>query len=345
MLCRHNQIQFKTFPISRITKEWRTALKYVFFSIFEVIRIAIYLKKNNFDIIHVSGGSWQYKGVIAGKIAGIKVIWHLNDTSRPFIIRKFFSWISVFSNEFIFASEATKSYYKRLIKGKKRGYVIPSGVNTKKFNPKVKYKGDEVIISKFKNKFIIGMVANISPEKGFDDFVRVVSQVNTKVKDCQFVVIGKIFDNQKNYYKKIKLLSKTLKVDNIIFIGKKDDVRPLLNRFDIYLCTSKYESSPISVWEAMSMGKPILTTDVGDVSLYVKDNVNGYVAKNNIIQDLSKRLIYLNSNRHVCNEFGKKSRVIAKSNLELSFSADKHMVAYMSAYVKSTKKWKKNNYV
>ena len=104
----------------------------------------------------------------------------------------------------------------------------------------------------------------------------------------------------------------------------------MLNRFDVYLCTSKYESSPISVWEALSMGKPIITKDVGDVSLYVKNNVNGYVAKKNIIEDLAKRLIYLNSNRHVCYKFGKNSRAVAKSHLDLSFSADKHMVAYMN---------------
>ena len=199
ILCAQKKIHFKAFPISRITKEWRIALKYVFFSLSEVIRIAIYLRKNNFDIIHVSGGSWQYKGVIAGKIAGLKVIWHLNDTYKPLVIRKIFSVVSRFSNEFIFASEATKSYYKSLLKRETKGYVIPSGVNTKKFDPKVKYKGDELIISKMKNKFIIGMIANISPEKGIDDFVRAASKVNAKVKDCHFLVIGRIFENQKKY--------------------------------------------------------------------------------------------------------------------------------------------------
>jgi len=337
-LCNKSQIKFKVISISRITKEWRVALKYLFFSFFEVIRIALYLRKNNFDIIHVSGGSWQYKGVIAGKIAGVKVIWHLNDTYTPFLLRKVFSLISVFSDGFIFASQASKSYYKELIKVKKEGYVIPSGVDTKKFSPNVKYKGDELIISQMSDKFVIGMVANINPVKGIENFVRIAKEVNAKVKNCQFVVIGKIYKNQEDYYKKVKLLSSSLKVDNISFVNEKEDIRPLLNRFDVYLCTSKYESSPISVWEAMSMGKPIVSTAVGDVSIYVKSNTNGYVEKGNIIEALAKRLIYLNTNRDICYKFGKKSRAIAKNNLDLSFSADKHMIAYMNTCYKSSKK-------
>jgi glycosyltransferase involved in cell wall biosynthesis len=338
ILCGKNQIKFKTLPISRITKEWRVVLKYLFFSFFEVIRIAFYLRKNNFDIVHVSGGSWQYKGVIAGKIAGVKVIWHLNDTYTPFLLRKAFSLISVFSDGFIFASEASKSYYKGLIKAKKEGYIIPSGVDTKKFSPNAKYKGDELIISQMSGKFVIGMIANINPVKGIENFVRVAKVVNAKVNNCQFVVIGKIYENQENYYKKVKLLSNSLRVDNISFVNEKKDVRPLLNRFDVYLCTSKYESSPISVWEAMSMGKPIVSTDVGDVSIYVKSNINGYVEKGNIIEALAKRLIYLNTNRDICYKFGNESRAIAKNNLDLSFSADKHIVAYMNTYYKSSKK-------
>ena len=48
---------------------------------------------------------------------------------------------------------------------------------------------------------------------------------------------------------------------NIYFINSRRDVRPLLKRFDIYVCSSDNEASPLSVWEAMSMKKPIVSTD------------------------------------------------------------------------------------
>ena len=34
---------------------------------------------------------------------------------------------------------------------------------------------------------------------------------------------------------------------------------------DLYICTSKFEASPVAVWEAMSVGLPVISTDVGDL--------------------------------------------------------------------------------
>ena len=78
-------------------------------------------------------------------------------------------------------------------------------------------------------------------------------------------------------YKSLIDLCERLSVNNISFINGRNDIRPLLKRFNVYICSSKAESSPISVWEAMSMSKPIVSTDVGDVSKYVKNNYNGFI--------------------------------------------------------------------
>ena len=86
VLCENlkkEDVRFQTFRLSHITRQPTVALQYVIFSIFEILSIYAYLKKEAFDIVHVSGGAWQYKGLIAGKLARIKVVWHLNDTQLP----------------------------------------------------------------------------------------------------------------------------------------------------------------------------------------------------------------------------------------------------------------------
>ena len=66
--------------------------------------------KEKFDLVHVSGGSWQFKGVIAGKISKTKVVWHLNDTFTPYIVRLIFKQINFLADSFIFSSKKTKNY-------------------------------------------------------------------------------------------------------------------------------------------------------------------------------------------------------------------------------------------
>ena len=93
-LLNRERIRFRALYLTRITKEPFAALQYLMFSFFEIFSLYILFKKEAFDIVHASGGAWQYKGVIAGKLAGCKVIWHLNDTALPGVFRFLFHQLS-----------------------------------------------------------------------------------------------------------------------------------------------------------------------------------------------------------------------------------------------------------
>ena len=66
-------------------------------------------------------------------------------------------------------------------------------------------------------------------------------------------------------------------IKNIDFPGKVDDARGYLSIFDVFLCTSVSESGPMTLWEAMSMQKAVVSTDVGDVKDYLSSGKSGEV--------------------------------------------------------------------
>jgi glycosyltransferase involved in cell wall biosynthesis len=323
--CEAVKIPFITLNLSRITTEWKVALRYVFFSAYEVFKLVRIIKKENFDIIHVSGGSWQFKGVLAGRLARKRVLWHLNDTYVPTFIRIFFSVFSRFADGFIFASERTRDYYIDLIPNDKKGYLIPAPVNTKNFCHELIEKHS---IPDCDGKIVVGMVANVNRIKGIDVFVRCAAEVNKITDNIQFVVVGPVYDNQKKYYQSLLELCRDLSVENISFVGGQSDIRPFVNRFDIYLCTSLAESSPISVWEAMSLSKPIISTDVGDVPLYVQPEKNGYITDVGDFKCLAEHVVSLAKDSKKRELFGAESRRIAEKKLDISICAKKHLSAY-----------------
>ena len=330
--CDAYGVKYKAMSISRITKEWRVALRYVFFSIFEIARIVIFLKQEKFDLIHVSGGSWQYKGVIAGKIAGIKVLWHLNDTSNPAFFRRLFSMMSRFSDAFIFASERSKSYYGSLIREGVPEFVIPAPVDTEVFDPVSvsAYSGE--LISRLKDKVLIGTVANVNPVKGLEDLIKTAEQFNKLNNNVCFVVIGAIYPNQKKFYEKLQRLAEQLFVENVLFLGAQSDIKGLLKVIDVYLCSSLAESSPVAVWEAMAMGKPIVSTNVGDVPVYVEDGVNGFVVDVGDCKGMADRLSRYVSDERLRKEHGYRSREVSINSLDVKLCAERHIQAY-SAFV------------
>lgn len=326
--CILYNVPYKAFTITRITKEWRVAIRYILFSLFEISRLARFLEKGKYDLVHVSGGSWQFKGVIAARLAGKKVVWHLNDTYMPKVIKRIFSILSQFADGFIFASERSRNYYASMVRNDKPYFVIPAPVDAIAFDPEREYFDEKEVFGHWVGKKIIGTIANVNRIKGLDVLIRSAMHLNKQGFNVQFVVVGEIFPSQQAYYMELCKLATELGVENVEFVGARNDVRPFLNRFDVYLCSSNAESSPLSVWEAMAMAKPIVSTDVGDVPLYVKDNESGFIVDVGDSTAIAERLVTLLENEELRNDFGKKARDVAARELDLTRCAERHLNAY-----------------
>ena len=329
-LCQSYNIKYKTFPLSRITKELREAARYIMFSFYEIYKLYNFFKSNKAEIIYIAGGSWQFKVLIAGRLANKHIIWHLNDTYIPRFLRCVFSKLSGLADMYIYASERTKDYYEPLIKNPKIGYVIPAPVDTNHFDPNIELENtrDSSLIASWEGKIIVGMVANINPVKGVQDFIKTAANLNKRHNSLYFIIIGPVFKNQSSYFKTLELLCKKEGLLNISFLGSRSDVRPLLKRIDVYLCTSVAESSPISVWEAMSMAKAIVSTNVGDVSRFIEDGLNGCITDSGDIEQITSSVDNLIKNNYLRREFGIKSREVAINRLDVKNCAANHLLAY-----------------
>ena len=120
-----------------------------------------------------------------------------------------------------------------------------------------------------------------------------------------------------------------LDLTNVEFVGNVSDVRLFLSQVDIYICSSLHESGPMSLFEAMSMGKPVLTTDVGDVCRYFEENVCGYIIKaSSDVSPSVGHLIKLASNKELRYNMGKSSRSIAIEYFDVRKSASEHKKFY-----------------
>src|SRR5699024_7679098 len=107
-------------------------------------------------------------------------LWHLNDTLMPGFIRRLFGILNGLASGYIYASEASKRYYEPLVNRDKRSFVIPAPVNTDKVCPGCVMADDEQVTSAWKGRVVVGMVANVSPVKGIDTFIRTAALANAQ---------------------------------------------------------------------------------------------------------------------------------------------------------------------
>lgn len=325
--CQNLDVPFILKPLTRISKDWRNVFRYIWYSPWEIFKLVRYFRQEDFDLVHVCGGSWQFKGAIAGKLAGIPVMWHLNDTSMPIPIRWVFGILSGLAKGYAYASERSKSYYGSYVKVGRFECTIPAPVDTTRFDPELDLPPDE-LLPELNGKLVIGTVANPSPVKNLETFLRMAAKLGEQnAQPLTFIVVGKVYVSQQTYFQSLEHLANQLGV-SVYWAGPRQDVRPLLKRLDVYVCSSRAESSPISVWEAMSMAKPIVSTDVGDVPLYVKDGENGFIVPIGDVSLLADRVGQILQDSIKRKHFGKISRQIALQNFDILNCGERHLEAY-----------------
>ena len=175
-------------------------------------------------------------------------------------------------------------------------------------------------------------VANITPIKGFETFIKSALEIQKKIHSIAFVVVGPIFKSQQKYHESLQKLLDQSELKCFYWAGPRQDVRPLLKRFDVYVCSSIAESSPISVWEAMSMAKPIVSTDVGDVPLYVNNQENGFVVPVGDSEKMASRVLELINDGEMRKRFGLRSRKVAQQHLDIARCGERHLQAYQQIH-------------
>ncbi|MEW6037072.1 MAG: glycosyltransferase family 4 protein [Pseudomonadota bacterium] len=310
-LCDESGVRYRTFPISRLTKEAGPLVTFFLRSPLEVVRLVRHVRQTRPDFIHAWGGSWQIKAAIVSRLAGVPLIWLINDTKVPGVILTMFRGFARLCDGFIFASHRSADCYLRHIPPAAPTAVIQSMVNLDAFDPVREYPGDEDFIASLGDATVVGMIANINPVKGIETFIRVAAHAQVSGLDTRFVVIGQVFPRQQAYFDRLKALCLDLGATNLIFAGGRRDVRAVLKRFDIYLCTSVAESSPVAVWEAMAMGRAVVSTDVGDVPRFVQNGESGYIASVGDDLALWRAVETLCANRDLARRMGAAARTAA----------------------------------
>jgi len=315
-------MKFITLSLHRLSKSPILILKWLFRFNKEVKELKRAIEEQKPDMVHCIG-SWQWKGVIAGKKADSKVVWHLNDTKIPLLIRMVFRYLSRCADAFIVQGNRVVSYYLKGLRYPTPSYMLSAPVDTKKFDPEKFGK-----IKKDTNSIKIITVGNVNPAKGMEYFIEAASILNKKYTNLKFEIIGSKFESQDKYIAFLKKRVEKLGVNNLSFIGYDSEIPAVLASADIYICSSVTEASPISVWEAMSMGKAVVSTDVGAVSEMIIDGKSGFIVDVGDSEKMAEKIALLIENPELRMEFGKKVRKTAKEKLEVRIIAEKHFNIY-----------------
>ena len=97
--------------------------------------------------------------------------------------------------------------------------------------------------------------------------------------------------------KRAEKLSEHLNVKTT-FTGKLDKAmwRSLSDNFNIFINTTNFDNTPVSVIEAMALGLPVVSTNVGGMPYLIEDGITGLLVPPNNSEAMTKAIEKLISN-------------------------------------------------
>jgi len=244
-----------------------------------------------------------------------KIVFHFHASGFDNISKKFSRLESFLAKKIYSNPDAVIVIYNQKIREvkwikPKKVFIVPNGV------------ADHFIKKSARSSMIrILSVGQISKEKGLLANLDVSRRLKNKGVNFTWIYMG---DWISKSTKKIamKFIRDNCLENNIEFVGVKTGSKKWdeYSRSDIFCLLTKYECEimPLTILEAMMMGKIVIATTRGAISIMIADKKTGFLVENKNPKKIVGIIREVSSNEKLANTISKSARESYKKNYTLS---------------------------
>ena len=221
------------------------------------------LRDKRADIVHLHGYGATTFGRLCAWRMGIPAILHehANHGDTPWFQKIADRLLAPHTDLAIAVSESTGEFTTRArLMPAERTKVVYLGAPLDEF---ARERGEQEIAAARQAMGItpgtiaIGTITRLMPSKGNQYLVEAAPQVLAKYPDARFFIVG-----EGELQAELQAQARALNLgDRLVFSGFTRDVAAALSAFDLVVFPSLWEGTPLTVFEALAMGKPIVATD------------------------------------------------------------------------------------
>ncbi|GAB6099421.1 glycosyltransferase [Halanaerocella petrolearia] len=258
----------------------------------KLVSFVNYLKSEEIDIIFLNLSQDLKFGGLAGKLAEVDKIIYRRGSAIPIKDRFYTEFLlEDCVTDIIANSQSTKETILENTAqwlSEEKIEIIYNGIKLDKVEQEQEVGPD--IREEFginKETTLIGNVGRLSKQKGHKYLVETVSLLKDRLDNFKVLVVGK-----GELETEIKEQVKDLGLEEyIIFTGFRSDVYNIMTQIDFLLHTALWEGFGFVIAEAMAVGKPVVSTDVSNISEIMIDGRTGYLAESKNPKDIANQVI------------------------------------------------------
>lgn len=285
----NNKVELSSFGKSTLVRN----LSFLFFSLMYTIRL---LFNKKYDVIHIHENLLYFLVPLLRLRHNVVVTVHGIEGFKFYdnkLLWFFFRFPLKFANGVIAVNLKDQD---NLAKYFKKVFYIPNGVDTSIY---------DVGIVKVENK--IGFIGRIHEQKGLIYLLEAFKIIQRNHPKIKLELIGKVEDYGLD-------LQKRFQDKNIIwkgFISNRKEIAKSLRSSYCIILPSLWEGLPLTLFEALASGRPVVLSDIPAFKSVVKNEAVFFKSKD--VQDLAKKVDNLLTYKKEALNMGKKGKNLAKS--------------------------------
>ncbi len=151
---------------------------------------------------------------------------------------------------------------------------------------------------------VIGCVGNLRKDKNYPNLIRAFKTVYERMPETKLIIAG-----EGKRRPDLEMLVADLDLGASVFLlGARNDIPEILNAMDIYCLCSFSEGLPLSLFDAMSAGLPVIGTNVRGIKDVVEDGETGILVPSDNPGKLAAALIRMIEDRTLARELSKRGQ-------------------------------------
>lgn len=257
-----------------------------------VISLRRWLKGNAVDVVHTNTLKAALYGGLAGRAAGLPVLWHIRDRiADDYLPARTVQLVRALSrilpHRIAVNSAATAATLPAQVQG--RVQLVPDCVDPPA----------GVLVSREAGprggSFTIGMMGRLSPWKGQDIALEAFARAFADQPDVRLVLVGSAMFGEDDYH--ARLLTRVAELglgERVVFRGFQPDVWAEYASFDVAVHASVV-AEPFGqvVIEAMAAGIPVVASNAGGPAEVITAGQDGLLVTPGDVEALSAALVTL----------------------------------------------------
>jgi glycosyltransferase involved in cell wall biosynthesis len=296
----------------------------------DVSQIRRLIRSARIDLVQMCGLlDWQ--AALAAKLEHKPLVVKVVDDQVPYALRRAVSGAVQRWADAVLATGRITARANRLDGLGERLFLYLPPVALEEFGPsRDESQRTRAEIGVAPDRLVVGSIANLNPLKGTDMLIRAYAQFSGT---AVLVLVGAETPSQRAYSAKVHQVVRQCGLRegrDVIFLGPRDDIRAVLNAFDVFVLSSRSEGIPTTLLEAMACGLPCVATSVGGVPEVATHQVDAYLTEPRV-EALARALRAVITDSDMRCDLGLRARKTALERFGVDITAATHIAAYRCA--------------